>query len=63
MLKLCQNGYFNFSIILWAQIFDAIGLSDKIIKKYFTGTSNKVEGITLDEIERELRKGTLLRMI
>ena len=57
MLKVMSKmGISTFQSYCGAQIFDAIGLSDKIIKKYFTGTSNKVEGITLDEIERELRE-------
>ena len=36
-----------------AQIFDAIGLSSDLIRKYFFGTSSKVEGINLKEIEEE----------
>jgi len=40
-----------------AQIFDAIGLSSKLIEKYFFGTASKVEGINLSEIEEE----TILR--
>ena len=57
MLKVMSKmGISTYQSYCGAQIFDAIGLSDKIIKKYFTGTSNKVEGITLDEIERELRE-------
>ena len=33
-----------------AQIFDAVGLSNKVVDKYFTGTSNKVNGISINEI-------------
>ena len=40
-----------------AQIFDAIGLSSKLIEKYFFGTASKVEGINIGEIEEE----TILR--
>ena len=38
-----------------AQIFDAVGLSDNIVDKYFTGTSNKVNGISIKEIEQEVK--------
>jgi glutamate synthase (NADPH/NADH) large chain len=36
-----------------AQIFEAVGLSRRIIERYFTGTASRVEGIGLDEIARE----------
>ena len=36
-----------------AQIFDAVGLKETFIDKYFTGTSTKVEGIGLEEISKE----------
>ena len=36
-----------------AQIFEAIGLNESVIDKYFTKTSSRVEGIDLDEISRE----------
>ena len=38
-----------------AQIFDAVGLSDNVVDKYFTGTSNKVNGISIKEIEQEVK--------
>jgi len=57
MLKVMSKmGISTFQSYCGAQIFDAVGLSDKVIKKYFIGTSNKVEGITIDEIEREVRE-------
>ncbi|MCF0133627.1 MAG: glutamate synthase large subunit [Blautia sp.] len=34
-----------------SQIFEAIGISDKVIEKYFTGTVSRVGGITLEDIE------------
>ena len=34
-----------------AQIFEAIGLSDEVIEKYFTGTVSRVGGIGIKEIE------------
>ena len=38
-----------------AQIFEAVGLSDDMIQRYFTGTPSRIGGIGLDEIERECR--------
>ncbi|MGA9278575.1 glutamate synthase large subunit [Ilumatobacter sp.] len=37
-----------------AQIFEAIGLGDELIDKYFTGTISKLGGIGLEEIAREV---------
>jgi len=37
-----------------AQIFEAIGISDSVIKKCFTGTVSKLGGIDLDGIAREV---------
>ena len=36
-----------------AQIFEAIGIDNSVIDKYFTGTVSRVGGITLEDIERE----------
>jgi glutamate synthase domain-containing protein 2/glutamate synthase domain-containing protein 1/glutamate synthase domain-containing protein 3 len=36
-----------------AQVFEAIGLNTELVKKYFIGTSSRVEGIGLDEISKE----------
>ena len=36
-----------------AQIFDALGLSSKIVDDYFSGTATKIEGIGIEEIIRE----------
>ena len=38
-----------------AQIFEAIGIASNVIDRYFCGTSSRVEGITLEDIEREVR--------
>jgi len=38
-----------------AQIFEAIGLSHDVVDRYFTGTSSKLGGITLDTIAEEVR--------
>ncbi|MGJ9459024.1 glutamate synthase large subunit [Oceanobacillus sp. CF4.6] len=40
-----------------AQIFEALGINDKVIEKYFTGTASRIGGIGLDMIEKE----TLMR--
>ena len=37
-----------------AQIFEAIGLSEEVVKKYFTNTVSRVGGITLKDIENEV---------
>ena len=36
-----------------AQIFEAIGISQDVISKYFTGTVSKIGGVGLEEITRE----------
>ncbi|MCH6258578.1 glutamate synthase large subunit [Puniceicoccaceae bacterium K14] len=36
-----------------AQIFEALGISSKVVDKYFTGTVSRIEGMTLDGIARE----------
>jgi glutamate synthase (NADPH) large chain len=36
-----------------AQIFDAVGLSNAFVEKYFTGTATRVEGIALLDIAEE----------
>jgi glutamate synthase (ferredoxin) len=38
-----------------AQIFEAIGLDEKVIDTYFTDTASRISGIGLDEIEKECR--------
>ena len=38
-----------------AQIFEAIGLSKKLVQRYFTGTTSTIDGIGLNEIAEELR--------
>jgi glutamate synthase domain-containing protein 2/glutamate synthase domain-containing protein 1/glutamate synthase domain-containing protein 3 len=38
-----------------AQIFEAIGLSRKLIDKYFTGTASRIEGVDLGVLAREAR--------
>jgi glutamate synthase (NADPH) large chain len=36
-----------------AQVFEAIGLSKKLVEKYFTGTTSQIEGVGLDVLARE----------
>ena len=36
-----------------AQIFEALGLGEKVIDKYFTWTDSRIDGIGLDEIAKE----------
>ncbi len=36
-----------------AQIFEAIGLNEEVIERYFTGTSSRIGGVGLEELARE----------
>jgi glutamate synthase (NADPH/NADH) large chain len=36
-----------------AQVFEAIGLNQEVIDRYFTGTSSRIEGVGLDVLARE----------
>lgn len=36
-----------------AQIFEAVGLSDEVVERYFTGTQTKLSGISLEMIDKE----------
>lgn len=46
----CVDGYIR------AQIFEAVGLSQDIIDRFFTGTVSRVGGLTIPEIEAECLK-------
>ncbi len=37
-----------------AQIFEALGISKAVVDKYFTGTVTRIQGLTLDEIAKEV---------
>src|SRR6187200_933632 len=39
-----------------AQIFEALGLSREVVDRYFTGTTSKLGGVTLEQIAEEVRK-------
>ena len=43
----CVDGYHN------AQIFEALGLSQELVDRFFSGTVTRVGGMNLDDIERE----------
>ncbi len=36
-----------------AQIFDAVGLSDDFVERFFTGTAGVIEGVGLDQVAQE----------
>ncbi|MDW6001717.1 glutamate synthase large subunit [Vibrio mangrovi] len=37
-----------------AQIFEALGISKAVVDKYFTGTVTRIQGLTLDDIAKEV---------
>ncbi len=39
-----------------AQIFEAVGLADTLVDRYFTGTISRVGGLTVEALEQELRE-------
>ena len=39
-----------------AQIFESVGINNHVIRKYFTGTASRIEGIGLKEIAEECAK-------
>ena len=41
-----------------AQIFEAIGISQEVIDKYFTGTVSRVGGITMEDIAEQVDDAT-----
>ncbi len=54
MLKVMSKmGISTYQSYSGAQIFDAVGLSSNLVDRYFCGTSSKVEGIGLEEIQIE----------
>ena len=54
MLKVfAKMGISTYQSYCGAQIFDAVGLSQAFVDKYFTGTYTAVEGIGLDEVAEE----------
>ena len=39
-----------------AQIFEALGISKRVVDRYFTGTVTRIGGLTLREIEEEAKE-------
>ena len=39
-----------------SQIFEAIGIDGSVVEKYFTGTTSRIGGITLEDIQREVEE-------
>ena len=39
-----------------AQIFEALGLSREVVDRYFTGTTSKLGGVTLEQIAEEVHR-------
>ncbi|GAB3411463.1 glutamate synthase family protein [Flindersiella endophytica] len=39
-----------------AQIFEAIGLGSDVVDKYFTGTTSRLGGVSVDQLAEEVRK-------
>ncbi|MGN2615088.1 glutamate synthase large subunit [Aliivibrio fischeri] len=37
-----------------AQIFEALGISKPVVDKYFTGTVSRIQGLTIDDIAKEV---------
>src|SRR3546814_12549043 len=37
-----------------AQIFEAVGLNKQLIDKYFSGTTSRIGGLSLDDLAREV---------
>lgn len=54
LLKVMSKmGISTFQSYCGAQIFDAVGLSSKLVERYFTGTATTIEGIGLAEIAED----------
>ena len=41
---------------LGAQIFEAVGIDSEVVDTYFTGTTTKIEGMSLEMLEKEMVK-------
>jgi glutamate synthase (NADPH/NADH) large chain len=56
MKVMSKMGISTYQSYCGAQIFEAVGLSSDLVRKYFTGTPTKVEGIGLKEVAEEALK-------
>lgn len=52
---LSKMGISTIQSYMGAQIFEAVGISNKVIMQYFTGTASRLGGIGLDVMEKEVR--------
>ena len=56
VVKVCSKmGISTIQSYQGAQIFEAVGLSKHVVRKYFTGTPSRVEGVGLDGLAREVQ--------
>jgi glutamate synthase domain-containing protein 2/glutamate synthase domain-containing protein 1/glutamate synthase domain-containing protein 3 len=56
VVKVCSKmGISTIQSYQGAQIFEAVGLDKLVIRKYFTGTPSRVEGVGLDGLAREVQ--------
>jgi len=56
VVKVCSKmGISTIQSYQGAQIFEAVGLDKQVIRKYFTGTPSRVEGVGLDALAREVQ--------
>ena len=56
LLKVCSKmGISTLQSYRGAQVFEAIGLNSAFVKKYFTGTATRIEGVGLEVIAREAK--------
>jgi glutamate synthase (NADPH/NADH) large chain len=54
LLKVCSKmGISTLQSYRGAQIFEAIGLNQELIDRYFTGTASRIEGVGLEVLARE----------
>jgi glutamate synthase (NADPH/NADH) large chain len=53
MKVMSKMGISTYQSYCGAQIFDAVGLKQEFVAKYFTGTATKIEGAGTDDIARE----------
>jgi glutamate synthase (ferredoxin) len=57
VLKVCSKmGISTIQSYRGAQIFEAIGLNQSVVDKYFTWTPSRIEGIGINEIAEEVRQ-------
>ena len=61
VVKVCSKmGISTLQSYCGAQIFEALGISKKLVDKYFTWTPTRIEGITLREIYHEVKRRHLM---